>query len=123
MVSKSNNLKKNTLEKGDGFTYFINREWKMAKNPEGTIFSFESTISAIAANADTLYIGNFEGDLYIFDMASSVCLDKVNTRIAIRQLSLKNKIIGVSLYDDNAYIIDTSKGVFATLSGHKSFIS
>lgn len=59
IVSKSSNLKKNTLEKGDGFTYFINREWKMAKNTEGTAFSFESTVSAIVANEDALFIGNF----------------------------------------------------------------
>lgn len=56
-------------------------------------------------------------------MASAVCLQKINIRVAIRQLSLKDKFVGLSLYDDTAYIVDLSRSVFATISGHKSFIS
>jgi hypothetical protein len=61
IVKNINTMKKNTIEKADGCTYYICKDWRMVRNNEGSIIAFDSTISCMTVSDELIVMGSFEG--------------------------------------------------------------
>lgn len=116
-------LKRNSMEKVQDCTYFVCNLWRMVRNSEGTIVAFDSAVSCMTLTEDMLIIGSFEGDVYLFDRASMLCIERLSVSIAIRSISEHNRLLLLSLQDDSAQLIDLGKVTFINLTGHRSFVS
>jgi hypothetical protein len=52
-------LKKNTIDKAHGCTYYICKDWRMIKNSDGSIIAFDSTISCMTVSDELIVLGSF----------------------------------------------------------------
>ena len=104
-------------------TYFVAKTYKMVRNSQGFILAFNSTVSCMVLTQERVIVGNFLGEIFLFDVATTVCVHKLATQSAIRSISLNLGHMFVCMQNDTAQIINLLNQSFINISGHKSFTS